>query len=176
MKNTILSTLIIVLTSSFCLKKEPLNIEDGLYYGFRKNIVHKCVIVKVENSKAYIESYVLWQGVWMPSSFSKDKYYEPTILNSDKNIFKNDKIIFANYNNKYKIKLTKTFIGNIKMKLEKVKELEERTNSIRNEALLFSYNAKTFKTKEDSIAFMNLYKEFDLKHTLFLQKFKAIVD
>jgi hypothetical protein len=176
MKFTIYLALIILLTSSFSTKKEPIKIEYGIYDGFSKDIVHKSTIIKVENSVAYIESYILWQGVWMPSTFSKGKYYEPIKLTSENNIFKNETMTFINNGKKYKLKCRKTFIGKLKMNLEMVNELDSKTNSIRNEALLFSCNIKTFKNKEDSISFQNLNKEINLNHTLFLQKLKDLVE
>lgn len=177
MKNTIYLTLIILITTSFSNKKSPNPIEEGLYYGVSNHLIKRYTIIKVEKSIAFIESYVPWQGEWIPVNSNTGKYYEPIKLNLENLIYKNENITFIHNKNKYSVKMQKTFAGKFKMNVEKIKELDKKANLIRNEALLFSCrHSLTFKNKQDSIAFQHLNSEVNLNHKEFLQKFKTIVD
>ena len=177
MKTTIYLTLILILTTSFLSnKKTPSPIEDGLYYGVSSHFVKRHTIIKVEKSIAFIESYVHWQGEWVPVNSNSGKYFEPIKLSLDNLIYKKENITFVYNGKKHTVYMQKTFAGKFKMNVDKIKELDEKTNVIRNEALLFSFDTKRLKSQQDSIAYRSLQNEVQLNHNTFLQKFKSIVD
>ena len=130
-------------------------LENGLYIGEKQGIlVKEYGIIYVADSLLYLETYVRWQGQWMPTNRRGHSPYQPEKLVLEDSQYLNDfATIYRNKNN-WICKVKKTFTGKVKIKLIPVKELPENYKKIRTEAIRFS-NPESKKYEEiESVEFL----------------------
>lgn len=180
MKNKIL-VIILILICNYTFgnsKRETLSIiEKGIYYGEKGGFLRKYVIANVQDSIAYVECYVRWQGQWVNFIRLTNLHSENKIkLTLENGRFSNYPVTMFKHNEKIWIKIDKTMLGKTKVKVVKTIELPKKTNVIRNSALLFNTNEIKFKSIEDSLAFIRLKINLEMNHDDFFNIYNSIVN
>ena len=129
---------------------------DKLYIGCQSGIfVKKYCIAYISDSTAYLETYVKWQGVWIPTNIRENKPYQPEKLILGKDAYKNDYAQIYNRKNKWICKVKKTFTGKLTFTLNQVNTLPEQYNEIRKRAIDLTNSGNAPYNKIESLEFNN---------------------
>jgi hypothetical protein len=166
---------VFIVYSGFSNKNPPQKIENGIYYGRSGLFLKKHVFIQVNDSVAELECYVYWQGQWMNFVRSNEVHHNRIKLDFENGNYSNPPVFLKNKGGKKKVRITKTFLGKVRVKVEQVNEFDSATNRIRNSALLFSTEEIKYTNSQDSISFYNLPNKLEMNHKDFRDQYFLIL-
>ncbi len=126
-----LKPLLLIFTTTSFLFLDTHTIEPGLYIAKKGGVITKYAILEVQGDSATFESFIMWQGQWVPAIGTWDENYtsQKLVIDSMGN-YSNENVLIYSKKNFIKGKISNSTAGK-RFVFQKVDSLPESYKNIK---------------------------------------------